>query len=360
MIELAKHIEILLLENDCVIVPGLGGFIAHHRPALRKRDGRFCPPLRTVGFNPRIVMNDGLLAQSYMQAYNTDFPDATRKIEQTVERVKEALYQEGEAGFPHIGTLYYNMDGVYEFAPERDRLSTPSLYGLGGFTAQALAARPAAEAPLTSPPARTAAGWWRHTAAVAAAVVLFFLLSVSAENTFVEETQYASLGSAGLFENIRHQSLVASVIPQPGEGAAAAAPQEEHSRKPLRKNNVNTLKPVAVKTEKVTAQAREDQPAGKAAASRQTPAKRPAPTAGGKAYYVIVASLGTRAEAQAEVRRLAKDGFGGATVLEAGDKFRVALARHDSRQAAQRQTDELKKDTRFRSAWVLPSKPDKH
>ena len=81
---------------------------------------------------------------------------------------------------------------------------------------------------------------------------------------------------------------------------------------------------------------------------------------GGKAYYVIVASLGTRADAQAEVRRLAKDGFGGATVLEAGDKFRVALARHDSRQAAQRQTDELKKDTRFRSAWVLPSKPDKH
>ena len=33
MIELVKHIEILLLENDCVIVPGLGGFIAHNRPA---------------------------------------------------------------------------------------------------------------------------------------------------------------------------------------------------------------------------------------------------------------------------------------------------------------------------------------
>lgn len=33
MIELAKHIEVLLLENDCVIVPGLGGFIAHKRQA---------------------------------------------------------------------------------------------------------------------------------------------------------------------------------------------------------------------------------------------------------------------------------------------------------------------------------------
>ena len=29
MIELARHIEILLLENDCVIIPDFGGFIAH-------------------------------------------------------------------------------------------------------------------------------------------------------------------------------------------------------------------------------------------------------------------------------------------------------------------------------------------
>ena len=35
MIELAQHIEVLLLENDCVIVPGLGGFVAHYAPAMR-------------------------------------------------------------------------------------------------------------------------------------------------------------------------------------------------------------------------------------------------------------------------------------------------------------------------------------
>ena len=39
MIELAQHIETLLLENDCVIVPGFGGFVAATRlqPALRKK-----------------------------------------------------------------------------------------------------------------------------------------------------------------------------------------------------------------------------------------------------------------------------------------------------------------------------------
>ena len=34
MIELAKHIEALLVDNDCVIVPGVGGFIIHYAPAI--------------------------------------------------------------------------------------------------------------------------------------------------------------------------------------------------------------------------------------------------------------------------------------------------------------------------------------
>ena len=33
MISLAKHIELLLLDHDCVIVPELGTFIANHASA---------------------------------------------------------------------------------------------------------------------------------------------------------------------------------------------------------------------------------------------------------------------------------------------------------------------------------------
>ena len=41
MIELAQHIEALLLENDCVIVPGLGGFVAHYTPAMSEKINTF-------------------------------------------------------------------------------------------------------------------------------------------------------------------------------------------------------------------------------------------------------------------------------------------------------------------------------
>ena len=64
MIELAKHIEYLLLENDCVVIPSLGGFIAHYQPAhYEESEGIFLPPIRSIGFNPQLTMNDGLLVQ---------------------------------------------------------------------------------------------------------------------------------------------------------------------------------------------------------------------------------------------------------------------------------------------------------
>ena len=54
MKKLAKHIEVLLLENNCVIVPGLGGFIAHYQPAhFDETRNEWVPPMRTFGFNPQ-------------------------------------------------------------------------------------------------------------------------------------------------------------------------------------------------------------------------------------------------------------------------------------------------------------------
>ena len=131
MIELARHIEILLLENDCVIIPDFGGFIAHYQPARYiKEENLYLPPVRTIGFNPQLTINDGLLVQSYMQAHHTDFPDATRMIEEEVAGLKEQLYQNGCAEMHGIGVLHYNIHSTYEFHPNEDGALSPTLYGL--------------------------------------------------------------------------------------------------------------------------------------------------------------------------------------------------------------------------------------
>ena len=82
MFELTKHIESLLLKNDCVIVPHLGGFVTHYMPARWvKEENLFLPPYRSVAFNAQLTVNDGLLVQSYMQANDSSYPDTLKWVE---------------------------------------------------------------------------------------------------------------------------------------------------------------------------------------------------------------------------------------------------------------------------------------
>ena len=134
MIEINRHIEILLLSNDCVIVPGFGGFMAHHVDARYDgRDNMFLPPLRTVGFNPQLTMNDSLLALSYVETYDISYPEALRRIEDEVVEIRQSLENEGKFDIENIGMLFLNEDGNISFEPCEAGILTPDFYGLGGF-----------------------------------------------------------------------------------------------------------------------------------------------------------------------------------------------------------------------------------
>ena len=140
MIELERHIEILLLSNDCVVVPGLGGFVAHYIEArYDEEDGLFLPPLRTLGFNAQLTMNDSLLAQAYVEAYDISYPEALRRIEDEVEELLQHINNEGFYELHDIGTLATNAEGHLEFHPCEAGLLTPSLYGLTSFEMPTLA-----------------------------------------------------------------------------------------------------------------------------------------------------------------------------------------------------------------------------
>lgn len=131
VIELHRHIEILLLDNDCVIIPEFGGFMAHHVEA-RYDDGdhTFLPPSRTLGFNRQLRLNDSLLAQSYVEAYDLSYPEALTRIGDEVEEMRQHLHNEGFYELNDLGVLYYADNGTYTFEPCEAGILTPSLYGL--------------------------------------------------------------------------------------------------------------------------------------------------------------------------------------------------------------------------------------
>lgn len=134
MFEVNRHIEILLLSHDCVILPGFGGFMAHHVEARHdSNDDVFVPPIRTIGFNPNLTINDSLLAQSYVESYDLSYPEALKRIENEVEAIRKQIDSEGFVEFPEIGTISRNLEGQYKFEPLESGIISPDYYGLAGF-----------------------------------------------------------------------------------------------------------------------------------------------------------------------------------------------------------------------------------
>lgn len=385
MIDLARHIEILLLDNDCVIVPDFGGFIAHYQPARYvKEENLYLPPVRTIGFNPQLVMNDGLLVQSYMQAHQTDFPDATRIIGKEVQELKETLYKEGHAEIHGLGILHCNIHNTYEFRPNEDGVLSPALYGLSSFSinylkeksstvtlGQEILLKPLSKKRKTYINRR----WLGNAVAVAAAVILFFFLSVPVENTYVDNGNYASLGTDGLFDAIRSQSLATTLVAVP---AKQQDTKKTVTQVPVKKavatsTEPKSLKPVAVRVEKVAApkvEVKKETPKTEEAnvkpavvAAKPVPTKeQPAvpaknETATGKQkYYIVVASLATAADAQQSLNSFKQKGFNDASIIEGNGRYRLSLCGFADQAAAYKKLNELKQSETYKTAWVLNSK----
>ena len=93
----------------------------------------FLPPSRTIGFNPRLTMNDSLLAQSYVNCYDISYPEALTRIEHDVDDLKHLIESEHTHTICGVGRISLLEDGKYDFTPEGSGIITPSLYGFAAY-----------------------------------------------------------------------------------------------------------------------------------------------------------------------------------------------------------------------------------
>lgn len=261
MNELARHIEYLLLENDCIILPDFGGFVAHYTEATYEAKTQlFMPPMRTIGFNPQLRLNDGLLTQSVMEVQGTNYGDALKTMKRWINQLKQQLYEEGSVELTNVGQLRMSIRGTIDFVPYNSRITTAWLYGLGSFempllseklqpAVAAIRQKPASapvHTPLSRPRQRAlmpsvkelmpfvkqamprvsgvnlrplvrlTPAMMQGVAAVAAVLVLFFFFSVPVKNTeVVSGGSYAQLMPSALFERIEKQSVAIHEVALP-------------------------------------------------------------------------------------------------------------------------------------------------
>ncbi len=111
------HIEYLTAHHDCVVVPGLGAFIASYRAARISEDGfSILPPARELTFNGALVHNDGLLASSIARKESIHYDEALTLMNQSIACLRSCLDLDGEVALGRVGRLLKNsVDGTVIF-----------------------------------------------------------------------------------------------------------------------------------------------------------------------------------------------------------------------------------------------------
>lgn len=383
-----------------MIVPGLGGFMAHHVEArYDESDMLFLPPIRTIGFNSKLSMNDSLLAQSYVEAYDISFPDAQERIAQEVAELKAALDDEGQYELNDIGVLSINEEGSYQFEPCEAGILTPDLYGLCSFGMKkwslpdsaaeeavvstqhasdassrrkveekpAFVEVPIAHAPLvaeaeavaTEPVSGNNEHSWsgilpsvddsedgktihikvsvvRNIFAVAVSVIMFFILAPTINQNVPHGVNMSSVKSG----------VVCNLLPA---DVAVVTPDMHLSKEDKGAASVR--------------QVRKDNAAGQGRAvvidNTETPAsagesKEPVQAKDKVGYYsVVLAARITRHNAEAFVASLHGDGCKDARVIDNGEVVRVVCGQYASEAQAQQRMQQMRAQKAFKDCWIL-------
>lgn len=130
-----KYISKLLFDHDCVIVPGLGGFIANYSPAkIHPVHHTFSPPFRSIAFNVSLRANDGLLINAIKNGLGISYTDAAALLSGEVEVILEKIYNGGQLSLGSIGTLFNDRENNLQFNPDQSVNYNSDSFGLSTFT----------------------------------------------------------------------------------------------------------------------------------------------------------------------------------------------------------------------------------
>lgn len=132
MTHLESILGTLLLRNNCVIIPSLGGFVADYVSArIDSVNGVIQPPSKAIRFNKNLTTNDGLLIQAIATEFKLTFEEAKQVVSKETHTIKQDLEAGKRIHFNNVGFLYTNAAGKLAFEQDRFFNLLLSTYGLG-------------------------------------------------------------------------------------------------------------------------------------------------------------------------------------------------------------------------------------
>lgn len=333
MLRIVSHIEQLLWMHDCVIIPGIGGFVFEYRAAgIGEQSGLFVPPQKEALFNPTLCHNDGLLAESYMKAYGVEYAQAQERIESDIRELKETLFAQRSISLGTTGKLSVSEEGNIVFEHSEVLPFDPASYGLGEFRVPTLAAlmqeQEAARSGKKGDDREkdtiyipVSVRFLRTVVASAAAVALFLLVS-----TPVKDVDTGAYTASFIPSEVVLAKEIPSVESVPAPAVTAAVRPEAENEKNVAPVQVASAEAVSAPVTKKT-----------------------------KYYHVVIGSFPSRPKADQFLGRVDKSRYGAAGIVERNGKIRVYAARFTGREEAENYMNRLR-NGEYKDAWLFISR----
>ena len=127
---LSKMIKELILENDRVVLPGLGCFVAEMVPAAFSDKGyTINPPYRRLSFRAKPDMGDELI-DFYVEANGLDREVACRILGEFIRELRQIIFAKKVIVLPGLGRLRATKENNLFFIPDEDLDIYPAGLGL--------------------------------------------------------------------------------------------------------------------------------------------------------------------------------------------------------------------------------------
>ena len=340
MESLGKYIEALLQENDCVVLPSFGAFIARTTPARYvDNEHTFIPPSRSLGFNQELTSDDGLLTSFLMQRREgVSFSAAKEVIDAYIDRLRDTLAIDGAVRLPGIGRLRQDIVGHIQFEPVSVSVEASSLFGLDALSVYDLPAlekaRQESPAPITRPTKIITATehtidihFGRHAlrkvATVAAVLLLLIVFAVP-----VNDGQHVDIASLGILSEVNEVD--------PSSDSCNASPTTNEVEEP---DAAILISPSGEDSKPEV-----DAPAIKTGATNK------------RIYHVIIGSLPSQKGADAVVQKYIDKGFEQTTTVVGDEHVRISIASFTDKAEGEAYVQTLRQDEAFKHAWLLSVK----
>jgi len=141
--DIAAHIGQLVLEHECVIIPGLGAFLTnYHAAEINHHQHRIQPPTRNLVFNAQLNTNDGLLAHHLSERLDISYKTSLLLLEVFSTYCQRDLAEGKQIAFGDLGILDRNTHNKLEFYPNTTINYNEDAFGLKPLAIQAIERKP--------------------------------------------------------------------------------------------------------------------------------------------------------------------------------------------------------------------------